>query len=111
MLTAATAILYSLWLAVISLAFWFVRVDNLSYLFNAIFEAARWPVGVFRGWVRFALTFVIPVGLMTSFPAMALLGTLSAKNTLAATGLALTLLVVSRTLWTRALRHYTSASS
>jgi ABC-2 type transport system permease protein len=43
MLAAATAILYSLWLVVISLAFWFVRVDNLSYLFTAIFDASRWP--------------------------------------------------------------------
>lgn len=111
MLVASTAILYSLWLAVISLAFWFVRVDNLSYLFNAIFDAARWPVSVFRGWVRVLLTFVVPVGLMTSFPAMALLGTLSRGNVLAATALAVGLLALSRFVWTRAVRRYASASS
>jgi len=111
MLAASTAILYSLWLVVISLAFWFVRVDNLSYLFNAIFDAARWPVTIFRGWVRALLTFVIPVGLMTSFPAMALLGTLSARNVALALMLALAFLATSRFVWTRAVRRYASASS
>jgi ABC-2 type transport system permease protein len=111
MLAASTAILYSLWLVVISLAFWFVRVDNLSYLFTAIFDAARWPVSVFRGWVRVLLTFVIPVGLMTTFPAMALLGTLSGQNVLVALALALAFLAGSRFIWTRAVRHYASASS
>jgi len=111
MLAAATTILYSLWLIVISLAFWFVRVDNLSYLFTAIFDAARWPVSVFRGWVRAVLTFVIPVGLMTTFPAMALLGTLSPSRLLVAVALAALFLTLSRLVWTRAVRHYASASS
>ena len=111
MLTASTAILYSLWLIVISLAFWFVRVDNLSYLFTAIFDAARWPVSVFRGWVRALLTFVIPVGLMTSFPAMALLGTLTASRMLLAGALAVAFLAGSRFIWMSAVRHYASASS
>lgn len=111
MLCAAVAILYSLWLIVISLAFWFVRVDNLSYLFTAIFDAARWPVTVFRGWVRFALTFVIPVGLMTTFPAMALLGTLTPGSLLAGLALGLGFLAGSRFVWTRAIRRYASASS
>ena len=111
MLCAAVAILYSLWLIVISLAFWFVRVDNLSYLFTAIFDAARWPVSVFRGWVRFVLTFVIPVGLMTTFPAMALLGTLTPGRLLAGVALAVAFLAGSRVVWNRAVSRYASASS
>lgn len=111
MLTASTALLYSMWLLVISLAFWFVRVDNLSYLFVAIFDAARWPVSVFRGWVRFVLTFIIPVGIMTTFPAMALLGTLTGRHVLTAALFAVGSLVGSRLVWTRAVRRYASASS
>jgi ABC-2 type transport system permease protein len=111
MLASSTAILYSLWLLVISLAFWFVRVDNLSHLFGAIFDAGRWPVSVFRGWVRFALTFVVPVGLMTTYPAMALLGTLETSSVIAALLLATGFLLVSRRVWKSALRRYSSASS
>ncbi len=48
-----------------------VKVDNLSYLFVSIFDAARWPADVFRGALRAVFTFVVPLALMTTFPARA----------------------------------------
>lgn len=111
LLVAGAAILYSLWLVVICTAFWFVRVDNLAYLFSSIFDAARWPITVFRGWVRFVLTFVVPLALMTSFPAMALLGRLDATAIAGALAFALLFLFVSRRVWLWAIQHYASASS
>ena len=107
--TSAIAVLYSLWILTVSAAFHVVRVDNLTHLFSAIFDAARWPVNVFRGLVRFVFTFVIPLALMTTYPAQALLGTL-APSTLVATlvggGLALG---VSRIVWLASIAKYTSA--
>jgi ABC-2 type transport system permease protein len=91
--------------------FWVVRLDNLTYLLGAIFDVARWPVQVFRGVWRFVFTFVIPVAVMTTFPAMALLGRLEGAAALATIGGALVLLVVSRLVWRLAIRSYTSASS
>jgi ABC-2 type transport system permease protein len=49
MLAAAALVLYSLWVLVISAAFWVVRLDNLAFLFSAVFDAARWPIQVFHG--------------------------------------------------------------
>ena len=46
---ASAVILYSLWILVVSAAFFVVKVDNLSFLFTSIFDAARWPISVFRG--------------------------------------------------------------
>ena len=69
-----------------------MRLDNLMYLLGAIFDTARWPVQVFRGVWRFVFTFVIPVAVMTTFPAMALLGTLDGTTALATVGGALALL-------------------
>ncbi len=111
LLGGATCILYSVWLIAVSAAFWFVRVDNLANLFEAIFDAARWPASAFRGWVRAVLTFVIPVLLMTSWPAMALLGQLDLPQIALALTLALAFLLLARLAWRTALRHYTSASS
>ncbi len=111
MLIAAVAVMYSLWILVVSAAFWVVRLDNLAYLFSSIFDAARWPLSVFRGVWKFLFTFVIPLGLMTTFPAMALLGTLSPKTAFASLGGALALAVLARLIWTAALARYTSASS
>jgi len=103
--------MYSLWLVCAAMAFWVVRLDNLVYLLGSIFDVARWPVQVFRGMWRFVFTFVIPVAVMTTFPAMALLGRGNARLTLATLGGALVMVAVSRVVWRTAIRNYTSASS
>jgi ABC-2 type transport system permease protein len=111
LLAAAAAVLYALFILVGCAAFYVVRLDNLSYLFMSIFDAARWPLHVFRGAWRFVFTFVIPLGVMTTYPAMALLGRLAAPAALFAVGVALAFLVLSRLAWRRSLGAYTSASS
>src|SRR4029077_12110936 len=82
-LALAILILYSIWILVVSAAFWVVKVDNLSYLFGSLFDVGRWPIdvlrGVWRGTLLLAFTVVFPVGLMTTYPARALLGRLDLK--------------------------------
>lgn len=111
LLLAGLAAMYSVWLGVICLSFRFVRVDNLSYLLTAITDAGRWPISVYKGFARVALTVVVPVALTTSFPAMALLGRMDGLLAAQALVIAAGALAISRALWKRALRHYTSASS
>ena len=79
-LALAVLILYSIWILVVSAAFWVVRVDNLSYLFGSLFDVGRWPISVFKGALRIVFTFVIPLALMTTYPALALLGRLDARR-------------------------------
>lgn len=102
---------YALWILCAAASFWVVRLDNLMYLLGAIFDTARWPVQVFPGLWRIVFTFVIPVAVMTTYPAMALLGELDAQTALTTVGGALVLFVVSRLVWRIAIRNYTSASS
>lgn len=109
LLACAVAILYGVWVLVISLAFTFVKVDNLSYLFASIYDAARWPASVFKGPLAFVFTFVLPLALMTTYPAEALLGRLELGSAALAVGTALVFLVASRLLWLRSIRGYTSA--
>jgi ABC-2 type transport system permease protein len=111
LLACGLAILYALWIMVISLAFRVVKVDNLSYLFVSLFEAARWPASVFRGALSILFTFVIPLALMTTYPALALLGRASLQHLLTALGVAAGLSLAARFAWLRALRAYTGASS
>lgn len=117
LLACALLVLYSLWILVISAAFWVVRLDNLAFFFGSVFDFARWPVGLFKGGWRLLFTFVIPLGLMTTYPAQALLGGLDPRTglaprtaLLAALG-ALAFAALARGVWTRAIARYTSASS
>lgn len=106
---AGFAIVYSLWLGIMTAAFWFVKVDNLHVIFTGLYETARYPVDAYRQPLRWALTYVFPVAFMTTVPARAALGRLDLSTALAAGALAAGCLVACRWLWRRALRHYSSA--
>ena len=106
---AAIGVLYSLKTLAVSAAFYVVRIDNLTHLFDAVFDAARWPSTIFRGVVRVVFTFVIPLALMTTYPARALLGTLPTLTLALAVAGAVASLALSRAVWTTAVARYTSA--
>lgn len=108
-LVCALAILYSMWIMVVSLAFHVVKIDNLSYLIVSTFDAARWPSSVFRGGLAFMFTFVVPLALMTTYPALALLDRLSYAQIGTTLGVASMFLVVSRMVWLRSIRSHTGA--
>lgn len=111
LLVAGVIAMYALWICCAAASFWVVRLDNLTFLLGAVFDVARWPIQVFRGAWRWVFTFVIPVAIMTTYPAMALLGRLDV-TTAALVGVgALGLLAGSRAVWVIAIRSYTSASS
>lgn len=111
LLGLGTLILYSMWILTVCAAFYVVKVDNLSYLFASIFDAARWPASVFRGAVRIFFTFIIPLALMTTYPAEALLGRLSVEKLVGSVVGALAFAAFARMMWLQAIGKYTSASS
>lgn len=111
LLAAGIVIVYSVWMLLITTAFWFVRVENITELFQAFFTTGRFPVTAFDWWLRIILTFVIPIAFLTTFPASALLGTLSLPTLAGAVVLAAALLCASMAFWNFAVRFYASASS
>ena len=101
-------ILYALNVLALCVAFFVARIDNLAYLLASVFDAARWPSSVFRGGMRVFLTFVVPLGIMTTYPPLALLGRLSTRAVLLAVGAAIVALVGSRLAWVRSIAAYRS---
>jgi len=110
-LVAGAVIVYSFWLMLATLAFWFVRVENMLQIFSSMYEAGRWPVGFYPRWLRFMLTFLIPVAFATTVPAQALAGRLSWPTFAGAFALAAALAVLSRVFWRVGVRRYSGASS
>ena len=111
MLLAGGAIVYSFWLILATLSFWFVRVENILVIFQSMYEAGRWPISLYPGWLRFGLTFLVPVAFAVTVPAEALTGRLDGTSLWGALGLAGVLLVVSRLLWRTGIRRYSGASA
>ena len=111
MLLTGSAIIYSFWLILATLSFWFVRVENILEIFRSMYEAGRWPVSLYPGWLRFILSFVVPVAFVTTVPAEALTGRLTPNTLLLAAVLAVVLFVASRFFWKIGLRQYSGASA
>ncbi|MBA2363889.1 MAG: ABC-2 family transporter protein, partial [Chloroflexia bacterium] len=104
-------IVYAVWFMLSTTAFWFVKVGNVTELFNGLFRAGQFPVAALPGWVRLMFTFLIPVAFVTTVPAEAIIGRWNVESVLGAGVVALLLLGVSRWFWTYAISKYTSASS
>jgi len=109
-LSAGVAILYAILLIFAALVFWSPGV-LFTWVFDGIFQMARYPLGLYPGWLRLVLTWVVPVGMITTLPAEALTGLASPAALLGALALAVCLVAAASGLFQVALRRYTSASS
>lgn len=105
------AIVYSFYLMLATCAIWFVRVENILVIFQSMYSAGRWPVGIYPSGLRFALTFIVPIAFAVTVPAEGLTGRLKDETMLGAIGLTLGLLMLSRLFWRFGIRHYSGASA
>lgn len=110
-MAAGAVIVYSFWLLLATMAFWFIRVENILQIFWAMYMAGRWPVGIYPNWLKWTLTLVVPVAFAVTVPAEAVAGRLQASTLLGAVVLAATLAGFSRWFWLRGLRRYGGASA
>jgi ABC-2 type transport system permease protein len=110
-LLAGGAIIYSFFLAMAAASFWFLHIENIFAIFGDVYQAARWPIGIYPQWLRFILTFIVPVAIAVTVPAEAAVGRLTAERVVLALAVALFTLVVSRVLWRLGLKRYSGASA
>jgi ABC-2 type transport system permease protein len=76
-----------------------------------MYQAGRWPVSIYPGWLRTGFTFLVPLAFAISVPASALTGRLTGATLLGAAVFTAALFAVTRRLWRFGLRHYTGASA
>jgi ABC-2 type transport system permease protein len=104
-------IIYSFWLMITTGAFWVIRMDQIVELFQGVYQAGRWPVDVYPGWLRGGLTFLVPIAFAVTVPAQALTGRLSWETLLGSLAFTIILLILSRWVWKSGLRNYSGASA
>jgi len=103
-------LLYALLLIFVSLVFWSAGF-LFTWVFDGLFQMARYPLGLYPGWTQLILTWIIPIGIMTTVPAQALTGSLSALTLIGFFVFALALVIGASLLFKFGLRRYASASS
>jgi ABC-2 type transport system permease protein len=103
-------VLYSLLLAFAGLVFWSPGF-LFGWVFDGIYEMARYPVNLYPGWIRLILTWIVPVGVMTTVPVRALTGGLTPGLFIGSFVLAMALFCGATLLFRTGVSRYASASS
>jgi ABC-2 type transport system permease protein len=111
MLAVAIALVYCIWFVLATAAFEVVRMEQIAQVFDSVYQAGRWPVGLYPGWLRVGLTFLVPIGFAVTVPAEAISGRLEWPTIVAAIGFAAAVAIGARRRFHRVLRHYTGASA
>jgi ABC-2 type transport system permease protein len=104
-------IIYSLWIVLIALTFWFTKFDNNVTILQALLDAGRYPVTVYPVWLRILVTFVIPIAVATTVPLQGLRGDLTLSRVLMFVSIGIVSFLVASQVWKRGLKQYSGASS
>jgi ABC-2 type transport system permease protein len=110
-LAIGAVLIYCFWLVLTTGAFWVVRMEHVLELFEGVYATGRWPVGVYPGWLRYSVTFLVPVAFAVTVPAEAVTSQLEWQTLALAFGFGVVLFGFTRWFWRYGLRHYSGASA
>ena len=110
-LVSGGLILYAVWMAFTTTAFWLIDVDEMANLITGLYDAGRWPIRVYPLWLQGALTVVVPLGVAITVPAEALTGRLTLPTLGLLVAIAAISVSASRAYWRFGVRNYSGASA
>ena len=110
-LALGSVAIYCFWLLLTTVAFWVTRLDPIVELFDGMYQAGRWPVSVYPGWLRVGFTILVPLAFAVTVPASALTGHSSGWLIAGSIAFTAALAALTRWTWRLALRRYSGASS
>jgi ABC-2 type transport system permease protein len=104
-------ILYSIWIVLIALTFWFTKFDNNVTILQAMMNAGRFPSTVYPAWLRVLVTFIIPIGVATTVPLQALRGDIGLLQSLGFVLISIVVFLLSAQVWKAGVKRYSGASA
>lgn len=87
------------------------EVDGIIWIYRDLNSLGRFPVSIYIEPLRFALFFLVPIGMMITIPTEVLLGLTPTYTIMTATTIGAGSFIVSLKLWSWSLKKYASASS
>ncbi len=95
-------------IAVLGFAIITTDVDHSILIYRDLTSAGRFPLEIYREPLRSFLTFVVPVGIMMSYPSQALFGTLGLLQGAIGIAISIVAMFLSLYFWQYSLRKYQS---
>jgi ABC-type uncharacterized transport system permease subunit len=87
------------------------ELENTIWIYRDLMFMGKFPTDIYGRVTRLALTFVVPIAVMCTFPAKALLGLLAPVWIAYSLILCLALVAASLLYWVNSIEQYTSSSS
>lgn len=97
-------------IAVVSMAILTLEIDHSIMIYRDLTNLARFPVDIYKEPLRGILTYLVPIGLMITIPAKAMMGLISPIGVVGSLVLGGVLFFLSTKFWNFSLKHYASAS-
>src|SRR5690606_33120126 len=113
----AVAFFYALFIVQATLAFWTTEtLEIMAILTNGGVETARYPLAIYRPWFRRFFTYVVPLGCVSYFPAVAIFDIPDPLGTgrvfqAAAPAAGFLFLALALVFWQVGIRRYTSTGT
>lgn len=98
-------------IAVLSFGIITLEVDHMIMVYRDLASMGRFPIDIYKEPLKGILTYVVPVGIMVTIPARALIGLVTPIGVLLTLGFGACVLYLSLRFWNFALMKYSSASS
>ncbi|OGM15967.1 hypothetical protein A2985_01795 [Candidatus Woesebacteria bacterium RIFCSPLOWO2_01_FULL_43_11] len=98
-------------IAVLALGIITLEVDHTIMIYRDITNLGRFPVDIYKQPLQGILTYLIPVGIMVTLPAKALMGLVTPWGIVSSFVLGIVAIILSLRFWSFALTKYSSASS
>jgi len=111
LLASGVALAFAIHVAVASASVTTQSAESGVWIYRDLMTLARYPSDIYAEGVRLLLTTVLPVAVIVTFPAKALMGLLSTGGVLYALALAAAANLAAARTWAWALRRYTSVPS
>ncbi len=111
LLTISSALVYGVYFLTVTSALFFDRLNNIHHLFPHFSDAARYPKEIYPAPLQLIFLTIWPMILIIGVPAESLFGRPNWGLIVWLHVLTVIFLFAGRFVWTKGLRHYSSASS
>lgn len=98
-------------IAVLSLGIITLEIDHTIMIYRDLTNLGRLPIDIYGQPLKGILTYLIPVGVMITLPAKAMMGLVTPMGVVVSFALGFLMMILTLKFWGLALKQYTSASS
>lgn len=99
------------YIAILALAIVTSEIDHAVMIYRDLTNLGKLPVDIYKQPLKWVITYLIPVGIMMTFPGKALMGVVGVWGVVGSIGVGVLSIMLALRFWKFALTKYTSASS